>query len=212
MNPSKIRNFCIIAHIDHGKSTIADRMMELTGTVSAREMEIPTPRFYGTRAREGITIKLTPVQMKWRDYTLNLIDLLVLSISPTKFLVLSSTSKQPSSSSTQLRASSPNPRQCLPRPRAGPLHYLVINKIDLPAADVESQRRISLIFSAVRLKKSSQSPAKPVSILTTILIALLKPRLRASSASQPTGATRALISTPISMIIAVLFLCPHFRG
>lgn len=74
MSLNKIRNFCVIAHIDHGKSTLADRMMELTGTVTKREMKAQLLDSMELEREKGITIKLTPVTMKWKGYTLNLID------------------------------------------------------------------------------------------------------------------------------------------
>lgn len=192
MDQSHIRNFCIIAHIDHGKSTLADRMMEMTGTVKKRDMKSQLLDSMELEREKGITIKLAPVRMKYKGNDLNLID----TPGHVDFSYEVSRSLQACEGAILVvDASQGIQAQTLANVylalEADLAIIPVLNKVDLPAADVPrvSKEVINLLgCDESDILKISAKTGEGVPEVLDAVVSRIKP-----PTGDPSAPTRALI-------------------
>jgi GTP-binding protein LepA len=172
---NKIRNFCIIAHIDHGKSTLADRMLELTGTVEKRKMKEQLLDGMDIERERGITIKLQPVTMDYRGYLLNLIDTpghvdfsyevsRSLAAVETAVLLVDCTQGIQAQTLANLYLALEQNLTIIP----------VVNKIDLPAANIEKTKKEIIDLLGCREEEIICSSGKTGAGVIEVLDAVIK--------------------------------------
>ncbi len=188
----KIRNFCIIAHIDHGKSTLADRLLEFTETVEERKMKNQILDGLDIERERGITIKLQPVTMEYQGYQLNLIDTpghvdfsyevsRSLAAVETAVLLVDCTQGIQAQTLANLYLALEQDLNIIP----------VINKIDLPVANPEKTKKEIIKLLGCSEDDILLASGKTGQGVEEILQAVIK-KGPAPRASEP-GVTRALI-------------------
>lgn len=192
---SHIRNFAIIAHIDHGKSTLADRLLEMTGTVTKREMHEQLLDSNPIERERGITIKLAPVRMQWQGYTLNLIDTpghvdfgyevsRSLAACEGALLVVDATQGVQAQTLANLHQARLHNLTIIP----------VLNKIDMPHARIEETREElrGLGFTDDEMIEISAKTGKNVDAVLTAVVEKIP-----SPSGNPDAPLRALIFSSI---------------
>src|SRR3989338_3911446 len=179
---NNIRNFCILAHIDHGKSTLADRFLELTGTVEKRKMREQFLDMHPLEREKGITIKMQPVRMIWKNLTLNLIDTpghvdfsyevsRALAAVEGAILLVDATQGVQDQTIANLHLAQKENLAIVP----------VINKIDLPSADISKTEEeiISLLgVKSEEILKISGKTGEGVEHLLNAVIEKIPPPVR----------------------------------
>src|SRR3989339_450309 len=189
MNQENIRNCCIIAHIDHGKSTLADRFLELTKTIEKRDMKEQLLDQMDLERERGITIKLAPVRMHWNAFILNLIDTpghvdfsyevsRSLAAVEGAILLVDATQGIEAQTLSTLYAAMEHDLTIIP----------VINKIDLPAAKADEVRAeiIKLLgCNDEEILEVSAKTGEAVESLLDTIVEKIPPPLPRDSASSP---------------------------